>query len=123
MESKYETKEVRLHPHNPRRYALRLADVGYRTRSVGEVVERRSAHAVQDAGEFQEAWVYRGEMGESMNFTEQQLKNFVAYERVRKGGRYNMFDPRARAMTRMSIEEWVFCIKYYTELKEAAEKK
>ena len=57
-----------------------------------------------------------------MEFTEQQLKNFKKYVRVQMGGRYNMFDPRARAATGLSQDEYTFIIKNYSELKEASEK-
>lgn len=56
-----------------------------------------------------------------MRFTEADLDNWRAYERVRQSGRFNMFDPRARAMTGMSKEEWLFCMKHYSELKEQAD--
>ena len=58
-----------------------------------------------------------------MEFTDQQLKNFARYVRVQMGGRYNMFDPRARAATGLSQDEYTFIIKNYSELKEASEKK
>lgn len=53
------------------------------------------------------------------SFTESQLANWKAYERVRKGGKYNMFDPRARRATKLSHDEYMFCLKYYSELQEA----
>jgi hypothetical protein len=53
-----------------------------------------------------------------MKFTEQQLKNWQTYESIRQGGLFNMFDPRAMAMTSMSAEEWTFCMKHYSALKQ-----
>lgn len=58
-----------------------------------------------------------------MEFTNQQLKNFARYVRVQMGGRYNMFDPRARAATGMSEDEYVFVMENYDKLKEASKKK
>ena len=46
---------------------------------------------------------------------------FNAYERVRKGGRYNMFDPNARIMTSLSRDQWLDIMKNYSELKEKYE--
>ena len=49
---------------------------------------------------------------------------FEAYEEVRLGGEYNMFDPRARDLAQEFCEEeisrgdWVHMIKNYSELKE-----
>ena len=52
-------------------------------------------------------------------FTKQQLNDWKAYERVRQGGRYNMFDPRARRATKLSEERYGFVMNHYTELREA----
>ena len=58
-----------------------------------------------------------------MEFTNQQLQNFKKYVHVQMGGRYNMFDPRARAAAGMSEDEYIFVMKNYSALKEASEKK
>lgn len=57
-----------------------------------------------------------------MEFTNQQLQNFKKYVRVQMGGRYNMFDPRARAATGMDKDEYIFVMENYSALKEASEK-
>lgn len=57
-----------------------------------------------------------------MNFTPKQLDNWRAYERVRKRGRWNMYDPRARYAARLSAAEYAFVMDNFTELKEKAEK-
>lgn len=57
-----------------------------------------------------------------MEFTNRQLKNFAKYVRVQMGGRYNMFDPRARAATGMDKDEYIFVMENYSALKEASEK-
>jgi len=54
-----------------------------------------------------------------MQFTKEQLTDWKAYERVRSGGRYNMFDPRARQATGMSGERYSFTMTNYSALKEA----
>ena len=58
-----------------------------------------------------------------MEFTNQQLQNFKKYFGVQMGGRYNMFDPRARAATGMSEDEYTFVMENYSALKEASKKK
>ena len=58
-----------------------------------------------------------------MEFTNQQLQNFKKYVRVQMGGRYNMFDPRARAATGLDKDEYVFVMENYDKLKEASKKK
>lgn len=54
-------------------------------------------------------------------FTEQDLKAFRAYERVRKGGRYNMFFPQARRATGLSEERYSFVMEWYEKLRAAEE--
>ena len=54
-----------------------------------------------------------------MTFTPEQLKNFIAYQKVQHSGRFNMFDPRARLMTNQSSAEWVFNMEHYNELNNA----
>ena len=54
-----------------------------------------------------------------MQFTKDQLTDWKAYERVRSGGRYNMFDARARQATGMSGERYSFTMINYSALKEA----
>lgn len=56
---------------------------------------------------------------QKLKFTSQQLADWRAYEKVRKGGRFNMFDPRARAATGLSSERYSFVLKNFSELKEA----
>ena len=49
---------------------------------------------------------------------------FLAYEGTRKSGYYNMFDPRARTFAEemhditISKENWIECMKYYSEYAE-----
>ena len=60
----------------------------------------------------------------SNKFTAEQLTDYADYERVRKGGRYNMFDPRARHSTGMSKENYAFVLENFVALRaqyEAAE--
>ena len=52
-------------------------------------------------------------------FTPKQLADWRAYERVRQGGRYNMFDPRARRLTKLSEERYNFTLCNYSALKAA----
>ena len=52
--------------------------------------------------------------------TPQQIADWRAYERVRVGGKYNMFDGRARRATGLSEEDYLYCLKNYSSLREAA---
>lgn len=55
-------------------------------------------------------------------FTKQQLNNWRAYERVRAGGRYNMFTNAAQRMAGLNRDEFFFVMDNYSALKEAAER-
>ena len=53
-------------------------------------------------------------------FTDKQINDWHEYEFVRQMGHYNMFDPRARRATGLSSDEYSFCMKHYSELKQAS---
>ena len=55
-------------------------------------------------------------------FTKIQLADWRAYEKVRAGGRFNMFDPRARRATGLSDERYIFVMLNFLALKEAQPK-
>jgi len=55
-------------------------------------------------------------------FTDKQMKDFIAYRKVQMGGKWNMFDPQARRATKLSESEYVFVMKNYVALRDAAEK-
>ena len=57
-----------------------------------------------------------------MDFTNEQIRDWRRYEKVRSSGRWNMFDPAARAATGLSQERYLFALKNYSELKTATEK-
>lgn len=54
-----------------------------------------------------------------MRFTDEQLADWRAYEKVRKSGRFNMFDPRARLATRLSADRYSFVVGNFEKLKDA----
>lgn len=54
----------------------------------------------------------------SVQYTNEQLRQYEAYERVRKGGRFNMFDPRARKATKLSEDEFIFVMRNYSALRK-----
>ena len=56
------------------------------------------------------------------SFTKMEIGNWRAFERVRKGGRWNMFDPQARIASGLDDDEYVFCMNNFFSLKAAAEK-
>jgi hypothetical protein len=58
-----------------------------------------------------------------VTFTEQQLADWKAYERVRKGGRWNMFFPQARRATGLSEERYLFVMENFSKLKAAVGEK
>ena len=51
-----------------------------------------------------------------LQITENMFNQFL---KVQRGGQYNMFDPRARAVTDLSKEEWVTIMQEYEKLDEA----
>lgn len=56
-------------------------------------------------------------------FTEQQLRDWKIYEKVRISGRFNMLFPEARVATGLSREDYLFVIKNYIELRDAQPQK
>jgi len=55
-----------------------------------------------------------------MKFTQEQLDNWRAYEDVRVGGRYNMFDLRAQKASGLTQREYVFVMEHFNALKQEA---
>lgn len=54
-----------------------------------------------------------------MEYNNEQLKSmYNAYEDVRLSGEYNMFDPNARIMSGLSMEEYVYVMNHYSELRD-----
>lgn len=53
-------------------------------------------------------------------FPASRIADFRAYEKVRKSGRYNMFDPRARRETHLGEERYTFVMNNYAALKTQA---
>lgn len=51
-----------------------------------------------------------------LQFTQRQMQDFAAYEEVRVEGRFNMLDPRARSLTGLSRDDYVFVMENYHEL-------
>lgn len=54
-------------------------------------------------------------------FTKKQISNWREYEAVRAEGRFNMFDPNARALTGLSKTDYMFALSNYSALKTQAE--
>ena len=53
-------------------------------------------------------------------FPASRISDWRAYERVRKSGKYNMFDPRARRATRLGGERYTFVMNNFAALKAQA---
>ena len=51
-------------------------------------------------------------------YNERDIIDWRAYERVREGGVYNMFDPRARIMTGLSQERYIFILGNYSTIQD-----
>lgn len=45
-----------------------------------------------------------------------EKQKFLTYERVRREGKYNMFDPNARMLTGLSKEDYIWVMNNYSEL-------
>jgi hypothetical protein len=56
-----------------------------------------------------------------MNFTKNQINNFLSYETIRSSGLHNMMSPQARLATCLDRDEYLFCLENYNLLKEASE--
>jgi hypothetical protein len=55
-----------------------------------------------------------------MNYTKRQIADWRAFEKVRQGGKYNMFDSRAREAAGLRADEYSFTMQNYEPLREAA---
>jgi len=55
-------------------------------------------------------------------FSANQLSQWKAYEKVRRSGQFNMFDPRAKRATGLSADAYSFVMENYSELKAAIAK-
>jgi hypothetical protein len=55
--------------------------------------------------------------------TDQDIRNYQAYERVRSRGTYNMFDSRARIATGLTKEDYLFVMENYDTLHAMTEEK
>ena len=58
--------------------------------------------------------------GANPKFTEQQLKDWRAYERVRVRGNWNMITHSRHAAreAKLSLERYIFALENYSELKD-----
>jgi hypothetical protein len=56
----------------------------------------------------------------TQKFTKRQIANWKEYEAVRAEGLYNMFDPNAQLATGLDRDDYMFSLKNYSALKEAA---
>lgn len=54
-------------------------------------------------------------------FTDQQIKDFKDYEKVRASGKYNMVDPRARRAAGLNDAEYCFVMDNFSALRGQAE--
>ena len=55
-------------------------------------------------------------------FTEKQLEDFKAYRKVQKAGRWNMFELQAQLATGLELDEYIFVMKNYSNLRAEVDK-
>ena len=53
-------------------------------------------------------------------FTQQQIEDFKTYDEVRQEGRYNMMSPQAQQLTGLDRDRYMFVLRNYVELAQAA---
>jgi len=53
-----------------------------------------------------------------MNIEDITKEDFVAYEEVRRRGRFNMFDPNARVLTGLDKDTYLGVLSNYDELNK-----
>lgn len=51
-------------------------------------------------------------------FSDKEVADWEKYEKVRKSGLFNMFDPRAQRSARLNDDEYLLCMKHYIDLKK-----
>lgn len=68
-------------------------------------------------------WGMKMENKKEVSHTLKEIKNWKLFEEVRSGGRFNMYDPRARTLTGLSDAEYRYCMKNYGTLQAQAEGK
>ena len=61
-------------------------------------------------------------MSDKAAFSKAQLADWRAYERVRAGGRFNMYDPRARKATGLNAQHYSFVMEHFSELRAEPER-
>jgi hypothetical protein len=54
-------------------------------------------------------------------YSEDVIRDWRQYERVRLGGAFNMFDQRAIDASALSRDRYIFIMENYAEIKKAAE--
>jgi hypothetical protein len=57
-----------------------------------------------------------------MKFTKQQLADWQAYKRVRKSGKWNMFDHEAQIATGLADKDYDFVMDNFEALRDAKPK-
>ena len=56
-------------------------------------------------------------------YTKRQVADWRAYEKVRKGGQWNMWDEDAKRASGLRREDYLFVLRNYSELKELAQRR
>ena len=55
-------------------------------------------------------------------FTEQQLNDWKAYEKVRKSGKWNMLTTSATKASKLPSDRYWFCLENYEQLEAAVKR-
>jgi hypothetical protein len=59
----------------------------------------------------------RSASSEAVPFSDDQIRQYVAYEKVRARNRWNMFDPKARKATGLTGEQYSFVMHNFSALR------
>lgn len=54
-------------------------------------------------------------------YTDRDIIDWRVYERVRERGTYNMFDPRARELTGLSKDRYIYILENYCGIQDQIE--
>lgn len=87
---------------------------------IEEIIAKKHYLDCKDAVKDIAKTIYNRIRGGMSKHTSEQIKDWKEYEKVRLEGRYNMYSSNARLLTGLSKEEYSYCIKNYTELKNQA---
>lgn len=54
----------------------------------------------------------------NLTFSKQHIQHYVAFDKVRAGGRWNMLSPAAQRATKLNDEDYMFVMDNYDKLQQ-----